>query len=222
MASTRTIEVVTKDCSALSDAEMGDMADLSAAGEGWGVGDLSKQSEEWIIVSQAFENGVLQGFIFSTLERIGGTPALVIGVASVRRVRSRASVLRALMHDQFHKARMAFPDEDVVVSARLASGDALEAFTDLSDVRPWPETRANGEERAWGRRLAKRYGALRFDDRTMVAVADGDRLVFDHQTMKAVQAESLFEACVTDSAAFVIVWGWAMAEFLDEYLQPAS
>lgn len=222
MGGSRSIEVITKDCTALSDAEMGEMADLSAAGAGWEVGFLSKQAESWVLVSQAFSDGVLQGFVFSTLERIGGTPALVVGVLSVGRRRSRSAVLNALMHEQFHKARMAFPDEDVVVAMQMVTADPLEAFTALSDVRPWPETRANGEERAWGRRLAKRFGAISFDDRTMVALVEGDRLAADHESLKTVRHAELFEPCRDDAQRSVIVWGWAMAEFLDDFLTSAG
>lgn len=216
------IEVVTKDCTALGDAELAEMADLSAGGLGWEVGALSKAAEAWVLVSSAFERDKLRGFVFSTLERIGGTPALVIGVASVGRTRSRSTVLRGLMHDQFHKALMAFPDEDVVVSARIIDASPFEAFEDLTDVRPWPEVRPNGEERAWGRRLAKRYGAVAFDDRTMLARGVGDELLFDHESNRAPDVVSIFTDCDPAANDFVVAWGWAMAEFLEGFEKPAT
>ncbi len=221
-----TIEVITKDCTALTDAEMSDMADLSAAGADWGVGVLSKQAEEWVLVSQAFDKGQLRGFVFSTLERIGGTPALLVGVACVGRSKTRATTLRGLMHDQFHKARMAFPDEDVVVSSRLVDLGPFDAFKDLQSLRPWPDERPNGEERAWGRRLAKRFGAADFDDRTMVARTTSDLLVFDYESLKPGfpegQLAGLFTECDRASGRHLIVFGWAMAEFLDQFQKPAG
>ena len=84
------IEVATKDCTALTDAELAEMADLSAAeGAGWEVGFLSKQREEWVLVTQAREQGKLQGYALATLERIGGTPSLLIGVAAFTPGRQR-------------------------------------------------------------------------------------------------------------------------------------
>ena len=72
------IDVETKDCTALSDAELGEMADICADGPaGYDVGMLSKQREEWVLVSQARDNDKLLGFSFCTLERIGGTPCLL-------------------------------------------------------------------------------------------------------------------------------------------------
>lgn len=216
------IEVYTKDCTALSDAELGDMADLTVGGEGWEAGLLSKQAEEWVLVSQAFSKGKLQGFMMTTLERIGGTPSLLIGLGCVERKRSRSTVLKALMHEQLHKTLMAFPDEDVVVATRANHVGPYEALSGLTDIRPWPETRANGEERAWGRRLAKRFGVTNFDDRAMVGSGDGDNLVLDHETLKSSDAEPIFQACDRGADQHVIAWGWAMAEYLDRYQSPAS
>ena len=235
----------------MSDAEFAEMAEL-ACNDHMEAGLLSKQADDWVLISQARRNGALQGFIFSTLERIGGTPALIIGLGLVED--AQASVLRAVMHDQFHKARMAFPDEDVVVSARMRSHGALAALVDLQDIRPWPQTRVNGEERAWGRRLAARYKTSSYDDRTMVGKGAGPRLVLDYAAGveaatgagvasvgkgsvdkgsvgkvnggEGVQADSVeiidqFDPC-SDGARFLVVWGWALAEFLDDFQQPAS
>jgi len=216
------IEIYTKDCTALSDAELGDMADLTVGGEGWEAGLLSKQAEKWVLVSQAFSDGKLQGFMMTTLERIGGTPSLLIGVGCVARKRSRSAVLKALMHEQLHKTLMAFPDEDVVVATRANSVGPFEALAGLVDIRPWPDTRVNGEERAWGRRLAKRFGATSFDDRSMIGVGDGDNLVLDHESLKKSEVGPMLEACSRAEDQHVVVWGWAMAEHLDRYQAPAT
>jgi hypothetical protein len=213
------IEVVTKDCTALSDGELGELADLAAVGPGWEIGVLNKQAEEWVLASQAHFDGRLAGFVFSTLERIGGTPAVLLGLGTVARTDERCAVLAALMAEQFHKARMAFPDEDVLVAARMVEPGPFEAFAPLADRRPWPDVRPNGEERAWGRRLAKRYGALRFDDRSMVAVGEGDQLLLDFEALEPEPVASVFEPVAVDDA-YLIGWGWAMAEFLDGYVEP--
>ena len=215
------IEVVTKDCTALSDGELGELADLAALGPGWEIGVLNKQAEEWVLASQAHLDGRLAGFVLSTLERIGGTPAVLVGLGTVAPVEDRGTVLQALMAEQFHKARMAFPDEDVLVAARMVQPGPFEAFAPLADRRPWPDVRPNGEERAWGRRLAKRYGALRFDDRSMVAVGEGDRLLLDYEALEPEPVDAVFEP-LSGQDSYVIGWGWAMAEFLDGYVEPLA
>ena len=216
------IEIRTTDCTALSDSDFAAMADLAAESVGWEVGILSKQADEWVLASQAFEKDVLRGFLLATLERIGGTPALVIGIASIGRSRQRGLVLRALMQETYHKALMAFPDEDVIVATRLVTAGPLEALGELRAVRPWPETRANGEERAWGRRLSKRFGAIEFDDRTMIARGDGEHFVFDHESIKLQDGAAILDGCDPSSGQYVIGWGWAMTEFLEKFTKPVS
>jgi len=116
------IDVETKDCTALSDAEIAEMADTCAGGPaGFDVGLLSKQREEWVLITQAREAGKLLGFSFCTLERIGGTPCVIWGLASIRRTAKRDAVLKAVAGDQFRRAVLAFPDEDVLVGADVAA-----------------------------------------------------------------------------------------------------
>jgi len=215
------IEVETKDCTAISDAELDEMADISAGGPAaFDVGFLSKQREEWVLITQARDAGRLQGFSFCTLERIGGTPSLLIGLASVKRTAKRESVLRALMSDQYRRAVLAFPDEDVLVGSRLATASGFQALRGLEDIVPRPGHRATGEERAWGRRLAKRFGVEgRIDDRTFILGGDGQVAgVLDHDALKpeAMDADvaAFFEEVNPERRDSLVAFGWAMAEDL--------
>jgi hypothetical protein len=215
------IEVETKDCTALSDAELAEMADLCADGPaGHEIGLLSKQREEWVLISQARDSGKLLGFSFCTLERIGGTPCLLWGLASIRRNSKRDSVLKALCGDQFRRAVLAFPDEDVLVGTRFIDPGAFQSFRELEDIVPRPSHKATGEERAWSRRLAKRFGAEgRIDDRTFVVTGDGSACgVFDFESMKpeAIGGEVTAFFAPIDHARrdCLIAFGWAMAEDL--------
>ncbi|MFP5376101.1 MAG: hypothetical protein ACLGIO_04865 [Acidimicrobiia bacterium] len=215
------IQVETKDCTALTDAEMGEMADICAEGPAsYDVGLLSKQREEWVLITQARDNGKLCGFSFCTLERIGGTPCLLIGLASVKRSARRDTVLRALMADQYQRALLAFPDEDVLIGTKMIDPAAFQAFKGLDDIVPRPGHRASGEERAWGRRLAKRFGAEgRIDDRTFVVTGDGNTCgSLDHEALKedSVDPEvaAFFAPLDRQRGDYLIAFGWAMAEDL--------
>jgi hypothetical protein len=215
------IEVATKDCTALTDAELAEMADLSAAERsGWEVGFLSKQREEWVLVTQVREQGRLQGYALATLERIGGTPSLLVGVAAFTRGRNASVALEAAMRDLYRRAVLAFPDEDVLVGTRFAQPRGFRAFSGLEDVVPRPEHRATGEERAWGRRLAKRFGADgNLDDRTFVLKGDGDAaglLDYDPQVPppECECLDDLFAALDAERSDSLVAFGWAMAEAL--------
>ncbi len=216
------IEVETKDCTALADAELAEMADICADGPSrFEAGLLSKQAEAWVLVTLARENARLKGFSFSTLERIGGTPSILIGLASVRRTAKRDTVLRAMMTDQFRRAVLAFPDEDVFVGTRFCDAAGFESFKFLEDIVPRPDHRASGEERAWGRRLAKRFGIENgaYDDRTFTATGDGTYpCVLDHESLRPERippdVAALFAGVDAARGDSLIAFGWAMAEYL--------
>ena len=215
------IEVETKDCTALSDAELAEMADICAdAPSRFEAGLLSKQAEAWVLITLARDGRALKGFSFSTLERIGGTPCVLIGLASVRRTSKRDAVLRAIMTDQFRRAVLAFPDEDVLVGTRLTNAGGFEAFKALDETVPRPDHKATGEERAWSRRLAKRFGAEgRIDDRTFIVTGDGSPpAAFDFEALKPEKIDpevaAFFEPLDRERCDHVIAFGWAMAEEL--------
>jgi hypothetical protein len=216
------VAVDTKDCTALSDTEVVEMADLCTEGIDHEVGTLSKQAEAWVLVTQAREDGRLKGFAFCTLERIGGTPCVLVGLAAVRRTAKRDTVLRAVMQDMLRRAVLAFPDEDVLVSARFADPGGFDAFRSLNDVVPRAGHRASGEERAWGGRLAKRYGVENgaYEPRAFLARGDGDghAPVFDHETLHPEQIDdevvARFENLHPDKGDSLVAFGWAMEEEL--------
>ena len=57
-------EVETKDCTSLSDAELAEMADLCVDREpGFDIGFLSKQREEWVLVTLVREGSKLRGLL---------------------------------------------------------------------------------------------------------------------------------------------------------------
>ena len=217
------IEVETKDCTALSDAELAEMADLCADSPSrYESGLLSKMAEAWVLITQARENGKLRGFSFRTLERIGGTPSVLVGLASVGRTAKRDTVLKAMMADQYRRAVLAFPDEDVLVGTRFVDPAGFEAFRNLEDVVPRPGHKATGEERAWGRRLAKRFGIETYDDRAFVATGDGAfPPCLDHESLKPENIDpevaAFFEPLDRERGDSLIAFGWAMAEFLAKH-----
>ena len=212
--------VTTKDTTALSDAELAEMADLCVDREpNFDIGFLSKQREEWVLVTFAREGSKLRGYSFGTLERIGGTPSLLLGLLLVERNAKADQTLRAILHDQFRRALLAFPDEDVLLGARLTSPDGFRAFAGLEEIVPRRGYRPTGEDRAWGRRLAKRFGAEKaIDDQTFVmTLPAGPVGCLDYVASKGAipeGAEDFFVNLEPHRGQRLVVFGWAMAEAL--------
>jgi hypothetical protein len=210
------VQVQTNDSAALTDADLDELASMGGA---FGIGELSKAKEDWVLITLARVEGKLHGFTFSTLERIGGTPCVLLGLMSVRRSSRRDQVLRGLMAEAYHRALMAFPDEDVVVGARFVAADALDAFKELDDVTPSPGVRAVGEERAWGRRLAKRFDVeSTYDEKTFTVRSGGQEGFIDHESAKPESIDparrALFDDVPVAAGGSLIVYGWTMAEDL--------
>jgi hypothetical protein len=215
------MDVETKDCTALSDAELGEMADMCTNGPaGFDIGLLSKHRDLWVLITQVREAGKLQAFSFCTLERIGGTPAMLVGLASVRRNAKRDAALKHMVFDQLRRSLLAFPDEDVLVGTRMIDAAAFAAFKGLEDVVPRPDHKPSGEERAWSRRLAKRFGAEhRVDDRAFTIAGDGAAsaaLDFEAAKPESVKDDvrAFFTALDRTNGDVVVAFGWAMAEDL--------
>jgi hypothetical protein len=191
--------VTTKDTTALSDAELAEMADLCVDREpNFDIGFLSKQREEWVLVTHAREGNKLRGYSFCTLERIGGTPSLLVGLLLVDRNAKSDQTLKTILHDQFRRALLAFPDEDVLLGARLTSADGYRAFTGLDDVVP---------------RLGKSI-----DDKTFVmTVSPGPVGGLDYVAAKGAipeGADTFFKGLKPEKGQRLVVFGWAMAESL--------
>ena len=213
--------VTTKDTTALLENELLEMAELCLGRAPYfDVAFLMEQREKWVLVTQARENNKLRGYSFCTLERIGGTPSLLVGVALVDRNAKSDQTLKTLIHDQFRRALLAFPDEDVLLGVRLTTPDGYRAFLGLEDVVPRPDYRPTGEDRAWGRRLAKRFGSEKsIDDKTFIMAIDDGRPVggLDYIASKAVLpagADDAFKCVKAEKGERLVVFGWAMAEAL--------
>jgi hypothetical protein len=125
-------------------------------------------------------------------------------------------VLRAIMTDQLRRSVLAFPDEDVLVGAQINDPGAFEAYKSLDDIVPRPGHKASGEERAWGRRLAKRFGidSGSYEDRAFINRGGGTQpVLLDHASGKPEKIDLDIAAGDT-----LIAFGWAMAEDLEKLL----
>ena len=149
---TMAIEFKTKDCTALSDSELKEMAQISEGNPmSYGVGILSKSvttGSRDPCLRREPAPGLCVVHARARRRHAGGARRHGLGQRSSR----RDTALRDIA-DQLRRAVLAFPDEDVLIGTRPAPA-GFEAFKALHDVVPRPGHHANGEERAWARRGA--------------------------------------------------------------------
>jgi hypothetical protein len=217
------MDVESRDSVSLKPAELDELGLLvSEIGLPLHDEQLDGHVEQFPLVAIAAVDGDPQGFLFGSLERIGGTPCILWGLGGVRRGRNARPALDGLVAELYRRAAISFPDEDVLVAGRIAHPGAYSLFSVLVDVCPRPKYAPNGEERAWGRRLARRFGCdARYDERSFRLTAHGvPELVLDARVVKAggkVAAELIGEVDPANGEA-VIAYGWAMAEALADGL----
>ena len=98
---------------------------------------------------------------------------------------------------------------------------SFEAFRSLADIVPRPGYLATGEERAWGRRLAKRFGVEsgHYDEKTFHATGhEVPALVFDHDSLKPEKLDAGLDGLFVDvdvaRGDSLVGFGWALADHL--------
>jgi hypothetical protein len=222
------IDVITRDAASLGDAELSEMAEFALAqGTPFDVGFLSKLREEWVLCTEIRDDDKLIASALCTLERIGGTPSILIGLAVIESGAHEKEILFELLAEQYRKALLAFPDEDVLVGVRLVSPAGYDVFTGLEDIVPRPDHKPTGEERAWARRLARRFGAeTQLDDRTFVISGGGTaaaHLAYGNVELRTPDGYGIhFEQVVSEENDTLVAFGWAMAERLADGSLPGE
>ena len=155
----RPMSVESRDSVSLKPAEIDEFGQLLlAAGLSISDEELDRQIESFPLVVIETGDGELQGMMLGSLERIGGTPAILWGLGATRKGKQAGSTLKSMTGELTRRAAISFPDEDVIVATRLAQPSCYVLLQSYANLVPRPGYTANGEDRAWGRRLAKRYG----------------------------------------------------------------
>src|SRR5947208_2803380 len=119
-------------------------------------------------------------------------------------------------------AAISFPDGDVLVAARLAQPSCYTLLSSYANLVPRPAYVPNGEDRAWGRRLAKRFGLEpHFDDRGFTIAVKSRKPtcvpILDASAVKATGGSkivSLIGELDATRGKAMIAFGWAVAEEL--------
>jgi hypothetical protein len=217
------MNVESRDSVSLKPAELDEFG-LLLAGAGLAITDaeLDAQVESFPLAVVATLDGEAHGMMLGSLERIGGTPSILWGLGAVRKGKTAVTALKSMTGELSRRAAISFPDEDVLVATRLAQPSCYVLLQTYADVVPRPGYTPNGEDRAWGRRLAKRFGVdPHFDDRAFKVAVKGRKPpcvpVLDASPVKATggaKITSLIGELDARRGQAMIAFGWAVAEEL--------
>src|SRR5207248_362037 len=144
------------------------------------------------------------------------------GLGAVRKGKTAIAALRSMTGELSRRAAISFPDEDVLVATRLAQASCYVLLQTYADVVPRPGYIPNGEDRAWGRRLAKRFGLEpHFNDHEFTIAVKGRKPtcvpILDASAVKATggaKIVSLVGELDATRGKAMIAFGWAVAEEL--------
>ena len=131
-----------------------------------------------------------------------------------------------MMTDQFRRAVLAFPDEDVLIGTRFIDPVRLPGLHAPRGHRPPPRPqghrRGAGLGPAPGQALRRRERRIRRPDLRGHAATARPPLVFDHESLKPETLDpdvvAFFDAVDSPGATRSIAFGWAMAEDLEKLL----
>lgn len=214
----------SRDSDTLKPPELDELGQiLAAAAAGVEDAELDRQVESFpLVVTATSDDDAIEGFLFGSLERVGGTPCILWGLGSAKPGRAARKTLAAMADELFRRAAITFPDEDVLVGGCIGQPSAYMLLSDVSDRVPRPGHKPSGEERAWGRRLAKRFDCEdRYDDQAFRVVAAKHREpVIDAVSLNGSApkaAAGIFDE-IQDVDALV-AFGWALAEDLATRLE---
>lgn len=232
------IEVSTLDCVSIQDKDIKSVLELCSQLEVPLTEEfIIAEKDRWVLFSKATENDKLKGFSFFTLDRIGGTPSIVPGMSAVACYSKRKTVMRGLMAEQFKRALISFPEEDVLFGVRLENISGYDLFWEMHDIVPRPSYNANGEDRAWGKRLIKRFGLSEsaYDPKIFAVsgngspsavwyyrshekdTADKTRIGAAGSGITRKELKSLFKSINATQGDSLIVHGWIRKEDLLKY-----
>ena len=220
------MEVESRDSISLKPAELDEFSQfVQTVGLPLKDAQLDTAVEQFPLVTICTFEGEIHGFLFGSLERVGGTPCILWGPGAVRKSRNARASLDSLVGELYRRAAISFPDEDVMVAARIAQPAAYSLLSVLDDVCPRPKYAPNGEERAWGKRLARRFGCdARYDDKVFkVKAGKVIEPVFDtrHVKLGGKTVADLMGNLDPAKGEAMIVCGWATTEHLAGGLQPS-
>ena len=212
------MDVDIRDSASLKPAELDELSQvLRKAGSPLPETTIDDQVERFSRVTMVMDEDEIHGFLFGSLERIGGTPCVLWGLGTTVADQPRP-VLEAMTTELYRRAAISFPDEDVLVAGRIAHPALYQLFGTLQEPCPRPGYKASGEDRAWGRRLAKRFGCDgNYDDRAFRSAGNGSpepKLDINLGDDPEPEVEELLAPVDPDKGDTLIAFGWAPAESL--------
>ena len=115
------MQIESRDSVSLKPVELDEFSQLLATVGLASMDDhLEGQVEKFPLIVLASVDDERHGFLFGSLERVGGTPCVLWGLGAVRKGRASGTTIKGMVAELYRRAAISFPDEDVLVAGRIA------------------------------------------------------------------------------------------------------
>src|SRR5882724_8387607 len=115
------MDVDIRDSASLKPAELDELSQvLRKAGSPLPETTIDDQVERFSRVTMVMDEDEIHGFLFGSLERIGGTPCVLWGLGAANSETETRPLLEAMTNELYRRAAISFPDEDVLVAGRFS------------------------------------------------------------------------------------------------------
>ncbi len=218
------VSIESRDSVSLKPAELDEVGQLFAR-LNHPIADefLDAQIEQFPLVVFSREDEELRGFMFGSLERVGGTPCILWGLGAVGRGKTARLHLETMLLELARRAAISFPDEDVLVAGRIGHPAAYALLSEYDDIVPRKGYVPTGEERAWGRRLSKRFSCdNNYDEKRFQVTKTGKPgILLETSAVKlgGAKAAEMIGSINPAKGEALIAFAWATAESLAEVLE---
>src|SRR5258705_7088216 len=153
------MDVDIRDSASLKPAELDELSQvLRKAGSPLPETTIDDQVERFSRVTMVMDEDEIHGFLFGSLERMGGTPCVLWGLGATAIITEPGPVLAAMTTELYRRAAISFPDEDVLGAGRIAHPAMYRLVGGLPEPLPPPRPPARGGDPARGRPPAQPVG----------------------------------------------------------------
>src|SRR2546426_1938954 len=146
------MDVDIRDSASLKPAELDELSQvLRKAGSPLPESTIDDQLERFSRVTMVTDDEEIHGFLFGSLERIGGTPCVLWGLGATDANGEAGPLLEAMTTELYRRGAISFPDEDGLVAGRIANPALYPLFGRLPEPCPPPRSPAPRGDPGLGR-----------------------------------------------------------------------
>jgi hypothetical protein len=157
-----------------------------------------------------YDDKKLLSFLFCSFDRIGGTPSIILGFSATKTLPNSEEIIQAFLDTLTSKAKISFPDEDILITARVIDASAYSLLNNYREAFPQAKMKLSGEDKARGKRISKWYSMENTytEEKSIVTASEPQPVTFGSSfSAESSDAKKIIENIKTNKDC-LIVYSW--------------